>query len=36
LLEALILCEEALEEGHWQETKRVAQAAIAKATGEQP
>jgi len=36
LLEALLLCVDALEDGHWQETKQAARAAIAKATGEQP
>jgi hypothetical protein len=35
LLEALLLCVDALEDGHWQETKQAARAAIAKATGEQ-
>jgi hypothetical protein len=34
LLEALIDCVDALEDGHWQETKRRALAAIAKATGD--
>jgi hypothetical protein len=35
LLDALLLCVDALEDGHWQETKQAARAAIAKATGEQ-
>jgi hypothetical protein len=34
LLEALLLCVDALEDGHWQETKQAARNAIAKATGE--
>jgi sugar phosphate isomerase/epimerase len=34
LLEALLLCVDALEDGHWQETKQAARAAIAKAKGE--
>ena len=36
LLEALELCEEALEDGHWSNLKALVRDAIAKAKGEQP
>ena len=34
LLDALLLCVDALEDGHWQETKQVARDALAKVNGD--